>query len=547
MLNAARSALSTIVIALLGCAPAASLADTKSTANSVFVQAVQDWHVAEELAGNDTASVRRRVEKIREVNEALGKIISEHSTSDLAVKLVIGEKIGPLSIPEMKEAGRKAELKLHLAECAESPSLGCIIDHAKMLGGEGDNRLPSFYFRNIAEVQAKAGLYKESLETADGIEDQREREEALAAVSARMAEAGDIEEAIDIALGIQNPTHASRAIKAIVLALIDDADFQSAQKFLDRMEDEAERLSAMKAYSRALAKAGQLSASLELIEMFGVIDRSSVMADIVEDQVNVGKYQMAWDVATNIPRLSYYCEAVTRVAFAAGDQELIQAIEKLVRGIEEKFDRMNCLSTFGIQANLPSVLAEARTLAADSGGYSIWIMMKGELDAGLIDEAYRTALLEVEDSRSDRLLSVALNALEAGRLDLVKRILPSLDPSDEARLRGSLWSKDGQEFHIERMWRIANEIEDGILSGQSAVGSFVSAVDNLDRLDDAADIARKVPNKALREGNLSWIALEYAKAGNFREAIVLLMEVEKRGALVDGLVDVAGEMTSQER
>jgi hypothetical protein len=80
----------------LAARPAA--ADDVAAANRLFVAAVLVWTEAEALQGDDLATAERRVMLLTGVSEALRRIVADHPGADLAAWLVIGERVGPLSV-----------------------------------------------------------------------------------------------------------------------------------------------------------------------------------------------------------------------------------------------------------------------------------------------------------------------------------------------------------------------------------------------------------------------------------------------------------------
>ena len=81
-----------LILALLLALPAWAQSADDAAANRLFVEAVQLWNRAERE--RDTG---RRIADLQQVQRNLGRIIEQYPGSPLAVRLVIGEKIGPLS------------------------------------------------------------------------------------------------------------------------------------------------------------------------------------------------------------------------------------------------------------------------------------------------------------------------------------------------------------------------------------------------------------------------------------------------------------------
>jgi hypothetical protein len=75
-------------------------------ANALFVEAVQLWSRAEQEPVVERAAMLQRVQS------NLKTIIKRHGGSALAVRLVIGETVGPLSVGRVEGAASQA-----LKEC----------------------------------------------------------------------------------------------------------------------------------------------------------------------------------------------------------------------------------------------------------------------------------------------------------------------------------------------------------------------------------------------------------------------------------------------
>jgi hypothetical protein len=91
--------LHTILLAALLPAPLthAALADDTADANRSFVVAVRAWNEAEALKVNSMPVAERRAEPLGLAAGNLHGIINDYPSADLAVKLVSGERVGPVS------------------------------------------------------------------------------------------------------------------------------------------------------------------------------------------------------------------------------------------------------------------------------------------------------------------------------------------------------------------------------------------------------------------------------------------------------------------
>ena len=76
----------------------------EAAANRLMVEAVEAWRRAEVLRADDLVTVQERLKALRSVDANLKRIVEQHKSSSLAVKLVLGEKLGPLSLEETAKA-----------------------------------------------------------------------------------------------------------------------------------------------------------------------------------------------------------------------------------------------------------------------------------------------------------------------------------------------------------------------------------------------------------------------------------------------------------
>jgi formylglycine-generating enzyme required for sulfatase activity len=92
-----------LILSLLLAAPALAQTADDAAANRLFVEAVQLWNRAE------GESVEQRAATLQRVQANLTTIIEWHSGSALAVRLVIGESVGPLSVVRVDRAVVEAQ------------------------------------------------------------------------------------------------------------------------------------------------------------------------------------------------------------------------------------------------------------------------------------------------------------------------------------------------------------------------------------------------------------------------------------------------------
>ena len=99
-----------LLLALLLSLPAMAQSADDVAANRLFVEAVQLWSRAE------GEPVAERAATLQRVQSNLKMIIERHPGSALAVRLVIGETVGPLSVARVERAASEAQVRAAAAE-----------------------------------------------------------------------------------------------------------------------------------------------------------------------------------------------------------------------------------------------------------------------------------------------------------------------------------------------------------------------------------------------------------------------------------------------
>jgi formylglycine-generating enzyme required for sulfatase activity len=98
-----------LIVILLLSLPAWAQTPEDAAANRLFVEAVQLWNRAEGEPVADRATTLQRVQS------NLKTIVEQHPGSALAVRLVIGERVGPLSVTRVERAASEAQARADAA------------------------------------------------------------------------------------------------------------------------------------------------------------------------------------------------------------------------------------------------------------------------------------------------------------------------------------------------------------------------------------------------------------------------------------------------
>ena len=270
------------LLLLLGLAAPAA-ADDQAAANRLFVEAATKWNEAAELSGNEIATLKRRVALLETVDANLSAIVADHAGSDLAVRLVIGEQIGAVSIAMARSTLSEARAALEREECWRSPDRACIFGLALETARDvEDGSFRALMLSGIVRDQAEAGLFADAIKTARSIDEAYRRASALAGIAKAQAEAGLIEEALETARGIDRAYRRALALAGI---------------------------------AKAHPQPGLIEEALETAR--GIDDlayRAIAMADIVPLQPEAGLIEEALDTARNIGKRFERARALARIA-----------------------------------------------------------------------------------------------------------------------------------------------------------------------------------------------------------------------------------------
>jgi formylglycine-generating enzyme required for sulfatase activity len=125
-----------LIFALLLATPASAQTADDAAANRLFVEAVQLWNRAE------GESVEQRAATLQRVQANLTTIIEWHSGSALAVRLVIGESVGPLSVVRVDRA--VVEVQERVAAAAEAEARAAAIAEAQARAARADGVVLAF-------------------------------------------------------------------------------------------------------------------------------------------------------------------------------------------------------------------------------------------------------------------------------------------------------------------------------------------------------------------------------------------------------------------
>ena len=262
-------ALCAVLAGVLIAVPQFLSADDNTEANRLIVETVGLWNEAQELRDDGSEVAERRVALLAEVVANLNTIVNVYPGSDIAVQLVIGQTIGPLSQINAQEALVAAHDKVTEEEEEEEKE-------------EANRAADAARSSCFAEPSASC-VFFEALDVAERVEDERDRSRAFAAIAGALARAGLFTEALETARSIEDNWERARTLVAIAEASDDPTLFTEALETARRIEGDGQRGTALEAIAEALARAGLFTEALETVGYISLgTRRSSALAAIAE-------------------------------------------------------------------------------------------------------------------------------------------------------------------------------------------------------------------------------------------------------------------------
>lgn len=280
------------------------LADDREEANRQMVRAVTAWNEAEALNGGNGLVLRLKTGLLGDVVESLETIVEEHSGSDLAVRLIIGEQIGPLSLDRARKAYQSAREGLDLCQSSAEPEcvFAMALDAADELRpGVRDMILPA-----LATSLAEAGHG----EAADTL---------MAQVDPEDLEVWDV---IQFAKAQKDA--------AAILEVIEKAKLDEESTWSFEAVQGSIALAEIGEYDKALAVAGSLQAE---------DSRDDATLQVCHAMAARGDTEKAFEALAQIPSATGRAEAREGIAHAQRDAGLHDEAFRTTMGIEDEARR----------------------------------------------------------------------------------------------------------------------------------------------------------------------------------------------------------------
>jgi tetratricopeptide (TPR) repeat protein len=492
-------------------------ADDTSEANALFVEAVLAW---DEAATESDGAERLRL--LETVDRNLQEIITAHPGSDLAVRLVIGDAFGPLSVPGVRAALDEAVAVAAVAQvwtdCIAAPNPRCIMAEVERQSQSvPEAQTSGTIISNATLVEVASGQFDSALAMTAPL-DGYFLDAALSNVAIAQANASKVTDAHATADRIKSLNRRIRALVTIANAefamLLWDqsrATLIGAYKETGSATDPGEMNRLRETVIEAMAELGLAQDALTFaLDAETVEDRDELLLRIVRAQATEGLIDPAIETAALIEGADALERAQSAIAVAEAKAGMTAEALERADGITDSVDRSLTLSDIAVSlaedgetSLAEATLAKAIAIAAEQGDDS-WIRFNifrsagtaqaamGQTDtAGQSFEAATAAAIEFGAGGAFRSMAMALVAedlFKAGLPDQARRVL------EQARdLAQAIPEDDDQKVSaLTEVARAARQMgQDDLASGvlQLAIQAALERVDPVDRIEGLSDIA----------------------------------------------------------
>jgi len=536
---------------LLGATPA--LADDAAESNRLFVSAVKALNEADALSGNGLAVAENRFLLLDDVTENLNHIINDYSGADLAVKLMIGEDIGPVSIVRVQQAldTARTQLAAALASC-EDPAL-CLNNLAlKQTRSIVEPRLRASLLSKIAIEQISTELFTETLAAIDEAEGGLTRDNFLRAFAYAQFLDGDLDAAKNTADAILDKRIRGYLYNNFVSELANTGQFSTALEIarrpLDDTYDERHRMFQDIAVAQAIA-----GWTADAFLTSGAIGdswfRSFALEHVSIAQAKAGMLSEAIKTADAIEHSGPYVRAVSQLAISEADPSYFTVALEAARAIEdERAQGWAHQSISEAQAELGQFTEAAETLSGVAweggrdGGFKR--IAGAQAKAGQYSDALETTERIISPSFTDSALAqIAAFQAEAG---LFSEALKTVQKIQEPRSNGDALAQvagfRAQAGQFSEAFAISDQISDKRYHGH-ALGRIAAALAKAGQFTEAVQTAREVMYEDTQGRTFANIAIVQAEAGMLAAAIGTALEQTNERYRVLTLLEISSTLS----
>lgn len=501
------------VAALVFGAPHSAYADEIAEANQLAVSAVKEWSQATSVASTTMEEVSHRLALLEGVQSKLEKVIDVHSGTDLALKLVIGESIGPISVPTVAIAVENArqDVLQKFNNCNDHRD--CAITIALVSARSlQDDKLRARSLGTLALATLDASILSEALASVDynipGLHGGAVQQFAI-----KQAEAGRYSAAIETVSKLNDPDLRRDAFRSISAAMISLGNLPKALESARQIDDGMfDRDFALSDVAAAQTAAGQhADASITLSEIKDTRDKALV--DMAVANAKNGFVDRISETLDAIKREHYLVDGAAQVAAILEDLDFLKKVEDFAHSIDYSHSRDRALKNVAT-AYAELSLYDSAYKALEGIQNSAWIdnglivIAGAQSRSKLFKEAFSTVeLIETDSRRDDAYIEIA-NAMAS--FQMFDDAIRSIDSM-------------GRDYKKARALKVV-----------------VKQQANAHLFSDAVHTAESIVLKNSRAWALREVALAQALSGEMQEALNIAFSMsglENRVIIWTGLIE----------
>lgn len=326
----------------LWCLASPVMADDNTEANRLFVSAVTLYNEGGPRTGDPIADLEGSVVRLQQIRDSLDRIVSDYSGSQLAVQLVIGEQVGPLSRRAIERELRVAEDRLETERCSRVLTRACVISEAL----EVARNVPHVSYGALADValeRADLAIFEEALDVARRIDPGIFRDMAIAYIAGLQARAGFMTEAFETARGLEGTISHGSALRSIAIAQVASGLFSEALDTAQRLEGE-DRDRVLDFLATVQADPASITERLETRRRDQLAyHRERAPSGIAEVLVDPALFPEALEAARAIEEPGDRRSALVAMVWVLADAGLTEEALETARSVDDLGDRVQAL------------------------------------------------------------------------------------------------------------------------------------------------------------------------------------------------------------
>jgi tetratricopeptide (TPR) repeat protein len=419
-----------------------------------------------------------------------------------------------------------------------------LFDQALQVIDEEDAERRAQALGAIAEEMAKARMFDQALQVAEGIKDAEYRAKTLTLIATGMTEAEMKErakevfdQALQVAKGIKNEERRLEALGMITIRIARARMFNQALKVAEEFGETWWRAWALAAVAREMAMVGMEEQAKEVFEQAlqvaegikstkGTTEWAWALIAIVEEMTEAGMFDWALQVAEGIKgnlmrarALMAIAKEMMRAKMEERVKELFvqisQAAGEAVRWRADRKDALEILAEVAVEMMRVGMVEQAREVLDQ-----VLQVVKNEYG----DFEREAVLEEIAKSMANASLSEQAKDLFVHFLKFAERQIASDLPESKLKVLRVIAE------YAERMARAGMQEQAQEIFEQAAL------------VAEGITMAAGTPDPWRQADALMDIAQRIAKAGMFEQALEIAKRIERVWKRAETLKDIAGEM-----